>query len=67
MSCYKFKDHVFKDPYRPYYDKYRGHIFSIAHYHPEDGSNGHVWLTCVDDSSIKVEGYIHIWDIEEIT
>lgn len=61
---YKFKERVYSHPYAPYYDEYKGHVFIIDHASPEDSTGGHVWLICVDDSSIKVQGYVHLDDLE---
>lgn len=60
---YRFHDRMFEDPYRPYYEVYRDHVFRICHYHPEDETGGHVWLICDDDPEIKVKGYVHFTDL----
>lgn len=61
---YRFRDHVFKKPFTPYYDAYKGHLFTIDQKtpHPQD-PNGHVWLECVSSPSVKVDGFIDIGDI----
>ena len=53
---FQFASKVFLPPFMPYFDKYMGHIFIIDHVHPEDPS--HVWMKCVDDPSIEVDGYV---------
>jgi hypothetical protein len=62
---FQFRDHVYEAPYAPYYEKYKGHIFRIDHFYPED-KKGHVWLTCVDDPSVTIDGYVHMVDLEYI-
>lgn len=56
---YKFKNYVYI-LFEPFYDKYKGHEFVVSHYHPEDEYNEHVWLICVSDASITVDGYVNI-------
>lgn len=60
---YKFRSRMFEDPYRPYYEAYRDHVFRICHYHPEDETGGHVWLVCDDDPAVEVKGYVHLTDL----
>lgn len=60
---YQFKKRVFAPPFAPYYDNYRGHQFVIDHAHPDAEAVGHVWLTCVDDPSVKVDGYVEMEDL----
>lgn len=62
---YKFKNYVYTR-FAPFYDKYKGHEFIISHYHPEDDQNEHVWLTCVSDSAINVDGYVDVEDLIEV-
>jgi hypothetical protein len=63
---YKFKDHVYVKPYVPYYDEYKGEIFIIKQTHPHDKSGEHVWMECISNTSIKVKGYVHRSDIEQV-
>lgn len=60
---FRFRDYVYEPPYAPYYDNYKGHVFRIDHFHPEDENKGHVWLTCVDDPTVNVAGYVHMADL----
>jgi hypothetical protein len=62
---YVFKKHVYEKPYAPYYDAYKGHIFSIDHYHSDKDAVDHVWLICVDDPEVKVQGYVELSDLEK--
>lgn len=61
-TIYKFKQKVFKTPYTPYYDHYKGHKFVIKEMHEGD----HVYLECISDSNVKVNGYVHLDEIERI-
>ena len=63
---YKFNDYVYEDPYIPFYDAYVGHEFVIDHFMEEDERKEHVWLKCVSDPSIIVDGYVHFYDLVEI-
>jgi hypothetical protein len=63
-SRYIFKDHVFLPPYSPYYDKYRGHEFSIHHFHDEDNLMMLVWLECETSHGVLVDGYVNLLDIQ---
>jgi len=58
---YKFKSHVFGPAFAPYYDAYKGHLFVIDHTHSDDAN--HVWLTCITNPSIKVDGYVEMQDL----
>lgn len=49
-----FKPKVFRAPYVPYYDAYKGHTFEIIAFHP----GGHVELKCVT-GDVKVAGCVH--------
>lgn len=57
---YRFHEKVFREPYAPYYDAYYNQTFVIDHASSEDNSGNHVWLTCISDESIKVDGYVHL-------
>lgn len=63
MKRYIFKPHVYETPFTPYYDSYKNHVFQICGYHPEP--NNHVYLKCIDDPSIKVNGCVEMEDLEE--
>lgn len=63
VSAYKFKEYVY-DRYKPFYDTYKGHLFTIDHTSKED--EGHVWLECMTDCDISVSGYVHLEDLEKI-
>jgi len=60
---YRFHDRMFEPPYKQYYEAYRGHVFRICHYHPEDEMQLHVCLTCDDDPAVEVKGYVHLTDL----
>lgn len=62
----KFKDYVFEEPFREYYLKYYGHNFIVDHFHPDDEEKEHVWLKCITDPSLIVDGYVHYHDLEYI-
>ena len=62
-----FKAHVYAPPFAPYYDAYKGHVFVIDHRHPEPEATDHVWLECIDDPSVKVQGYVELDDLAEET
>lgn len=62
-----FNERVFRAPYTPYYDKYKGHKFIVVEFHPEDGADhDHVWLYCTTDSSINVDGYVDTSDLIKV-
>ena len=63
-DVYKFKDYVYEGVYVPFYDKYKGHKFVIDHAMKEDPSGEHVWLACLTDIDLKVDGYVHLYDLE---
>lgn len=70
-GIYRLASHVYKPPYTPYYDDYKDHFFKIDHSHsskyPEEHDNewsDSYWLICLDDSSVKVKGYIDYEDLE---
>ena len=60
---YVFDDRVYNEPYAPFYNKYKGHRFIVDHYHPDDDSKEHVWLTCTTDAQVEVDGYVHFEDL----
>ena len=62
---YVFHERVYDEPFMPYYDEYKGHTFEVDHLHPED-PEGHVFMRCVSDPSIKVKGAVHWEDLVEI-
>lgn len=68
-SHYRFAAKVFEEPYTPYYDSYQGHIFVIDHYHddvhPEEAYD-HVWLKCVDEPNLKVNGYVELDNLQKV-
>ena len=59
----RFQNKMFGPPYTPYYDAYCGHTFQVDHFHPEDEVDGHVWLKCVTNPDILVDGYVHTCDL----
>lgn len=65
-QVYKFKDEVYDPPYAPYYDQYKGHVFVIDHVSAEDETGEHVWLSCVDDCGLVVNGYVHLYNLETV-
>jgi len=60
---YIFCDRMYEGSFAPYYSKYKGHVFVITHTHPEDESGNHVWLNCISDPSVVVDGYVHVYDL----
>jgi hypothetical protein len=54
-SIVEFRPKVYKAPYAPHYDAYKGHTFQVVAVHEGD----HIELKCLDDKSIIVAGYIH--------
>jgi len=62
---YKFLPHVYEGWYSPYYDAYKGHKFIIERQHPDDPTGLHVFLKCVTDENLVVEGCVHFDDLEE--
>jgi hypothetical protein len=58
-----FHDRVYDMPFKPYYDAYKGHMFTIDHEHHEDDTGEHVWVTCVTQPSLKVNGYVDRMDL----
>jgi hypothetical protein len=63
MKQYIFKPHVYEPPFSPYYDSYKDHKFIISGTHPQ--TSDHVYLKCIDDPSIKVNGCVDMEDLEE--
>ncbi len=63
---FKFLDKVYRPPFKPFYDNYRGHEFVVKHFHPDDVDKRHVLLECVSDPNLKVDGYVHIDDLTNI-
>lgn len=63
---FKFLDKVYRPPFKPFYDKYRGHEFVVKHFHPDDVDKRHVLLECISDPNLKVDGYVHIDDLTNI-
>lgn len=59
----RFQNKMFGPPYAPYYDAYCGHTFVVDHFHPEDETDGHVWLKCVSKPELVVAGYVHTCDL----
>lgn len=57
----QFDPKVFEHPYAPSYDAYKGHRFQVIAFHPF----GHVEITCVDDPSVRVKGYVHDGELVE--
>ena len=64
MKTYRFKAKVYKPPFAPFYDAYKGHIFTVDHRHMED--HDHIWLMCIDDPSVLVDGYVEMCDLEQV-
>lgn len=50
-----FRSKVFKPPYTPYYDAYKGHAFEVVNIRAHD----HIELKCVSDPTLKVAGLVH--------
>ena len=67
MKIYRFNEKVYEPPFTPYYDRYKDHLFMIDHYHPDpDAADDHVWMTCLTDSDVLVDGYVHLDVLEEV-
>ena len=66
VTRYRFKDFVYSTPYTPYYNTYKDHEFIIDHYSEEDELRQHVWLICVSDASLRVNGYVELYQIERV-
>lgn len=49
-----------KAPYAPYYDPYVNHVFAVDHQYPAPFAEDHVWLRCVDDPEIQVDGCVDV-------
>ncbi len=56
----EFLPRVYKAPYTPYFDAYKGHKFKIIGVFNEDPS--HVMLECVT-GDVKVNGMVHDTDL----
>lgn len=52
---YVFADKVFRDPFTPFFDSYKDHVFVI-----ENRYDDHLALKCVDDPSIRVSGLVEM-------
>lgn len=63
---YRFQEKVYQKPFAPFYDAYKGHIFVVDQVHPEDPTGDHVSLACLDDQSVKVNGFVHLSDMEKV-
>lgn len=63
---FKFLDKVYRPPFKPFYDNYRGHEFVVTHFHPDDVDKRHVFLECVSNPNLKVDGCVHIDDLTNI-
>jgi hypothetical protein len=54
---------MFTDPlYSPYYSKYKGHYFTLLRVPYPD----HAEVQCYSNPSIRVDGIVHICDLEEV-
>jgi len=65
-TIFIYKEYVYKEPYSPYYEEYKNHKFVIDHFMENDELQEHVWLSCVDDINLKLKGYVHYSDLQEI-
>lgn len=67
-----FRSHVFHPPFTPYYDRYKDHLFVVEKYYDEEDADemeeidSHLWLKCVSDPIIKVNGYVHAEDLLKV-
>lgn len=59
-----FKNYVFEPPYAPHYDAYKGHVFLVNKKKTAEAPANHVFLDCVTDNSVKVDGAVHTNDLE---
>jgi NAD(P)H-flavin reductase len=50
----QFREKVYRKPYTPYYDDYKGHAFEIVGVHEGD----HIELKCITGDTI-VKGHVH--------
>jgi len=60
----EFDDMVFRSPYYPYYEKYKGHVFKIDHFMEEDEEQQHVWLKCITNDDIVMDGYVELYQLK---
>ena len=56
----RFKEKVFHPPFAPYYDKYKGHTFVVM----EIIEGNHAVLQCTDNEKVKVDGNVHLDELE---
>ena len=63
-SLCRFQNRMFGPPHAPHYDAYCGHTFVIDHEHPEDPGGEHVWLKCITNPELTVNGYVHRSDLQ---
>jgi len=54
----RFDPRVLEPPYAPYYDAYERHVFRIDHFRMQDDSDEGLWLICITNPDIIVDGYI---------
>lgn len=52
-----FRSHVYKAPYAPFYDAYKGHAFTVV-----EIERGHVQLK----GPVKVAGWVHLEDLKQV-
>lgn len=54
----EFDPKVFRSPYTPYYDRYAGHTFRIEFFRQEDEADQGIWLTCVSNPDLELDGFV---------
>ena len=59
-----FKEHVYEAPHAPHYDAYKNHTFYIDRFHTMDSLQQLVWLDCISDPLVVVDGYVNLCDLE---
>jgi hypothetical protein len=52
----RFRAKVFRPPWSPHYDEYRGHLFVIEAF---KHSRSHLQLRCLSDPTIVMKGLVH--------
>jgi hypothetical protein len=54
----EFDPKVYRSPYTPYYDRYAGHQFRIESFRMEDEHDQGLWLVCVSNPDLELDGYV---------
>lgn len=62
----RFKDIAFDEPYSPDFNEYRNKVFLVEAIHPDDLTGTKVKLSCIDDHTVNVKGYIDFNLLEKV-